>query len=106
MRVLLDECVPRRLRNELSDLDVRTVPEMGWASMENGDLLRLASSGFDVFITTDQKLGYQQTLAKFTISVVILVARRNKLEFLLPLVPELRRVIAEMGPGEVRRIGM
>ncbi len=50
MRVLLDECVPSRLRRELPEHDVRTVPEMGWASKENGALLELASSTFDVFI--------------------------------------------------------
>ena len=53
MRVLLDECVPRSLRDELPGHDVRTVPEMGWASQENGALLALASGKFEVFITTD-----------------------------------------------------
>ncbi len=51
MRLLLDECVPRRLRRELSDHEVRTVPEMGWAARQNGELLKLASNLFDVFIT-------------------------------------------------------
>lgn len=56
MRVLLDECVPRRFRRELPQDEVRTVPEIGWASKENGKLLRLAQSRFDVFVTTDQAL--------------------------------------------------
>jgi len=105
MRVLLDECVPSRLRRELSGHDVRTVPEMGWASKENGELLELASPTFDVFITTDQRLSYQQDVANFSIAVVVLVARRSKLEHLRPLIPEVQRVLPGIRPGEVRRIG-
>ena len=105
MRVLLDECVPRSLRDELPGHDIRTVPEMGWASQENGALLALASGKFEVFITTDQHLSYQQAVSKFSIGVIILIAKRNKLKFLQPLVPELRRVLTEVRPGEVRRVG-
>ena len=106
MRALLDECVPSRLRQELSEHDVRTVPEMGWGSKENGELLRLASPLFDVFITTDQRLSYQQNVPNFPIAVIVLLARRNKLEFLRPLMPEVRRVLSEVRPGEVRRVGV
>lgn len=105
MRVLLDECVPRSLRDELPGHEVRTVPEMGWASQENGALLALASGKFEVFITTDQRLSYQQAVQKFSIGVIVLIAKRNKLKFLQPLVPELRRAITEVRPGEVRRVG-
>ena len=100
MRLLLDECVPRRLRRELSDHEVRTVPEMGWAARQNGELLKLASNLFDVFITVDQRLSYQQDVERFSIAIVVLVARRNKLEFLLPLMPELRRVLGDVQPGK------
>lgn len=108
MRILLDECVPRRFRRKLPEHEVRTVPEMGWASFKNGDLLATASGRFDVLITTDQRLSYQQAVSKSAIAVVVLVvlvARRNKLENLLPLVPELRNVLPEVKPGEVRRVG-
>lgn len=81
MRLLLDECVPRRLRREFSDHELRTVPEMGWAAKENGALLQVAADLFDVFITVDQRLSYQQDIARFSIAVVVLVARRNKIEF-------------------------
>ncbi len=106
MRVLLDECVPSRLRRDLSEHDVRTVPEMGWASKENGELLELASPTFDVFITTDQKLSYQQDLANFEIAVVVLVAQRAKLEFLRPLMREVQQVLKEIRSGEVLRVGV
>ncbi len=104
MRLLLDECVPRRLRRELSDHEVRTVPEMGWAAKKNGELLQLASDRFDVFITTDQRLIYQQHVARFSIAVAVLVARRNKIEFLVPLIPELRRTLNDVQPGRVYTI--
>jgi hypothetical protein len=78
---------------------------MGWASQENGALLALASGKFEVFITTDQRLSYQQAVSKFSIAVIVLIARRNKLIFLRPLVPELRRALTEVQPGEVRRVG-
>ncbi|MGH7795742.1 MAG: DUF5615 family PIN-like protein [Candidatus Binatia bacterium] len=106
MRLLLDECVPRRLRRELSDHEVRTVPEMGWAAKQNGELLKLASNLFDVFITADQQLSYQQDVMRFSIAVVVLVARRNKIEFLLPLMPELRRMLGEVQPGKVYQISV
>jgi hypothetical protein len=78
---------------------------MGWASFKNGDLLAVASRNFDVLVTTDQRLPSQLDLSHFEIAVVVLVARRNKLEFLLPLVRELRSVLAEVRPGEVHHVG-
>lgn len=106
MRLLLDECVPRRLRREFSGHEVRTVPEMGWAAKENGKLLELAAEIFDVFVTVDQSLRYQQDISRFSIGVVVLVARRNKIEFLLPLVAELRQLLPNIQPGKVYRIGV
>ena len=106
MRILLDECVPRRFRRELPEHEVRTAPAMGWASFENGDLLAAASGKFDVLVTTDQRLSWQQNVSNFSIAVIVLVARRNKLEMLCPLVPELRAVLADIRPGQVRRVGV
>ena len=105
MRILLDECVPSRFRRQLQGHDVRTVPEMGWASFKNGALLAVASGKFEVLVTTDQRLIYQQNVPAFDIALVVLVARRNKLEFLLPLVPQLVNVLGEIKPGEVHRVG-
>jgi hypothetical protein len=79
---------------------------MGWASFKNGNLLAAASGKFDVLVTTDQRLSYQLNVSAFPIAVLALVAKRNKLESLLPLVPELRTVLAEVKPGEVRRVGI
>ena len=105
MRILLDECVPSRLASELVGHDVRTVPEMGWASQANGALLALAEGKFDVFLTTDQRISYQQVVPKFAIALVVLIARRNKLGVLLRLLPELKRTLESVEPGRVYRVG-
>ncbi len=78
---------------------------MGWAGKQNGELLKLAEAEFDVLITVDQKLKYQQSVASRAIAVVVLVARRNKVEFLRPLVPELERIFTDIRPGELREVG-
>ena len=106
MRILLDECVPRRFRLQLPDHEVHTVPEMGWASRRNGALLASASGKFEVLITTDQRMHSQQNVARHDIAVVVLVARRNKVDFLVPLVPELVKVLATVKSGEVYRVGV
>jgi predicted nuclease of predicted toxin-antitoxin system len=106
MRVLLDECVPSRLRRELPGHDVRTVPEMGWAAKENGELLALAARAFDVFLTVDQKLSYQQNVPQLDIAVIVLVARRTKIEFLRPLMADVQQALTAIRSGEVRRIGV
>jgi hypothetical protein len=62
MKVLLDECVPRKLRRELPEHEVLTVMEQGWSGIKNGKLLALAAPEFDVFLTIDQNLKYQQNL--------------------------------------------
>lgn len=79
MRVLLDECLPRKLKQELSGHDVFSVPEMGWAGKKNGELLSLAMGRFDVFVTADQNLPYQQNLVGHGIAVVVLKAKDNRL---------------------------
>jgi predicted nuclease of predicted toxin-antitoxin system len=60
MRVLLDECLPRRLKSELPGHELKTVPDVGWAGTKNGDLLRLASTAFDIFLTVDVSVEFQQ----------------------------------------------
>ena len=91
MKVLLDECVPRKLRRELAEHEVLTVTERGWSGIKNGKLLVLAEVAFDVFLTVDQNLKYQQNLKAFNIGVILLMARNNRLKTLLPLMPEVKR---------------
>ena len=105
MRVLLDECVPRKLRRELTDHDVLTVTERGWSGIENGELLALAEAEFDVFLTVDQNLKYQQNLSSIKIRLILLVARNNGLKALSPLMPEVRKALETIKVGEFVRIG-
>ena len=105
MRVLLDECLPRGLKRHLSEHEVRTVPEAGWAGRKNGDLLRAAAGSVDVFVTIDKNMVHQQTLAALPFGVVVLVARSNRLADLLPLVPEMLAALRSVAPGRVLRVG-
>jgi hypothetical protein len=105
MRVLLDECVPRKLRRELPGHDVRTVTERGWSGVKNGNLLALAESEFDAFLTVDQSLRYQQNLKTFRISIILLMARNNRLRTLLPLMPAARTALENIKAGEFVRVG-
>lgn len=102
MRILLDECVPRPLKRELSDYEIRTVVEMGWSGKKNGELLQLmAQSGFTILITTDQNLRYQQNLQQAGVAIVVLVAKSNRLPNLVGLIPETRNVLDTIAPGGV-----
>lgn len=106
MRVLLDECLPRRLTRELIGHDARTAPEMGWASKSNGELLALAADDFDVFLTADRNLSYQQDVSAYDIAVVVLVARSNNLDELRPLVPQILEAIAIAKRRAVTMVGV
>jgi len=100
VRVLLDECLPRRLKHELPGHDVRTAPEMGWASKRNGELLRLAEREFDVFLTVDRKLQEQLKLSNFNIAVIVLVAHSNTVDELRPLMSTVVESLATAKRGE------
>jgi hypothetical protein len=104
-RVLLDENLPRLLKRELPGVEVRTVAEVGWAGIKNGKLLRLAETEFDVFLTADQNLSYQQPLSTFQLAIVVLRAHTTKLEDLLPLVGAIRDVLDRVEAGQVCYLG-
>ena len=89
MKLLLDECIDRRLAKEIEGHEVVTVPQAGWAGIQNGELLRLAQAQFDVFVTVDRNLSFQQHLSQFTIAVIVLQAPTNRLKDLCPLIPQL-----------------
>jgi len=99
MKVLLDECVPSKLRREL------TVTERGWSGIENGELLSLAQNEFDVFLTVDQNLTYQQTLRTFNIAIVLMVAKSNRARTLLPMMIRVRDALEIIQAGDFVRIG-
>lgn len=100
MKVLLDECVDRRLAQYIIGHQVHTVPRMGWAGKRNGELLSLAASQFDVFITVDRELPKQHNIAQYDLTVVILVAPSNRVADLEPLVPSLLVKLNSVQPGD------
>ena len=105
MRILLDESLPRQLARLIPDHEVRTVKQMGWAGTRNGPLLRLAAQQFDVLLTADQSLEFQQNLTDLALGVVVLLAPTNRIESLQPLIPDLLRVLPTTKPGQVLRVG-
>lgn len=105
MKVLLDENLPHDLRHELTGHDVFTVRYQGWNGMKNGALLATAAAaGFDVMITMDTGVNFQQNLATLPLSVVILQAPSNDIDDLRPLVPNLLATLPKMTPKSVTRI--
>ena len=106
MRVLLDECVDRRLGREIAGHTVASVTDVGWVGVTNGELLRRAAADFDVLITVDRNLPFQQHLPNFAIAVVLLEAASNRLSDLRQLLPKLLRVLNTAPPGSVTRVGL
>lgn len=106
MRILIDECIPRKFKDSLSGHESRTAPEAGLAGQTNGELLSFAEEhGFDVFLTMDKGVEYDQNLAGRKIAILILRAKSNRLADLLPLAPACLAGLRSVKPGEVLRIG-
>lgn len=99
MRVFLDECVDWRLRRDIIGHEVKTAREMGWTSISNGELLTLAAGKFDVFVTVDRNLAFQQNIISLPIPVVVLRASSNRLAGLRQLVPKLLAALARSSPA-------
>jgi predicted nuclease of predicted toxin-antitoxin system len=102
MKVLLDECLPRRLLRDLSSFSATTVPRQGWAGKSDSELLNLATDEFDVFITLDSNLIFQQNLETMSLSIIVLHAANSRYETFLPLIPKLLDAIESIEvPGTV-----
>lgn len=105
MRILLDACVPRRLRDGLREHDVRTAQDEGWGDLNNGSLLDAMAGRFDALVTVDKRLPNHQDVANRSFGIVVLRARSNRLADLLPLLPELLAALGTLRPGEVIDVG-
>ena len=106
MKVFLDECVDWRLARDLTGHDVKTAREMGWTAITNGELLTLASQHFDVFVTVDRNLSFQQNLVAFAIAVVVIRAKSNRLGDLQAVVPDLLIAIDAAQVGSATFVGL
>jgi hypothetical protein len=105
MRLLLDECVPQRLKDHLQGHEVFTVADMGWSSKRNSELLRLmVSAKFACLLTVDQNIKFQQNISASGIAVVVIAARTNRLQDLRPILPRALEALAKVAPGEVIRV--
>ena len=93
-----------RLARDIVGHDVKTARQMGWATIKNGELLALAANHFEVFVTVDRNLSFQQNLASFSIAVISIRAKSNRLADLRPLAPQLLAAIESGGAGAARFI--
>jgi predicted nuclease of predicted toxin-antitoxin system len=92
MKLLLDENLPKRLKNDFSEHEIFHVSDLGWNGVKNGELLKLMlANSFDVLLTFDKNLRYQQNFQKYPISVFVLVAERNQYVLLAPLVDSIKQ---------------
>ncbi len=105
MRVLLDNCVPRRLAGLLDGIDITSSVDIGWANLTDRDLLDAMVGRYDVLVTVDRGIRHQQRLHDRPVAIALLRARTNRLADLAPLVPALRSALGQMRFGEVHEIG-
>ena len=107
MKILLDECVPKALKSSLSvdGHKCTTVPEAGFAGSTNGELLKLAESNFEVFITLDKGIQHQQNLAGSEIAVLLIRAKSSRVADILPHIPACLLVLRSIKPGQVMQVG-
>ena len=104
MKVLMDECLPRKLKHHLSGHIASTVPEMGWAGIKNGASLRLMESTFEAFITIHSNMQYQQNLGTLQIGIVVLAAPDNTIETLLPLASKILQALDSIQAGQIVKV--
>lgn len=105
MKIFLDECVDWRLARHIAEHEVKTARQMGWTSIKNGELLALAATQFDAFVTVDRNLSFQQNLPNYAIAVFVLSARTNRLSDLMQLIPELNAKFSTAVPRVVTIVG-
>jgi predicted nuclease of predicted toxin-antitoxin system len=104
MRILLDESVPERLAPLLVGHTCASVRERGWKGLKNGRLLAAASSDFDVLLTADKSMEYQQNLVTLPMSIVIMLAHSNRVEDLSKVVPAVLRELEQLPPRTLRKV--
>jgi hypothetical protein len=102
MRILLDEQLPRRLTRAIPGHDVRTAQQEGWSGVSNGALLRVAAAaGFEVMITADRNLQFQQRVSGLSLGIIVLITRSTKIEDLMALVPGILDALTRVQPGQI-----
>jgi len=105
MRILLDDPVPRRPGAALVGHEATTVPKCGWAGIKNGKPMAMASTKFDVFLTTDQNIEFQQDLSVLPIAILVIVANSNRMKDIGPLVPDILKELNHLPRRALRKVG-
>ena len=105
MKVILDECLPRRLLRDLLDHSATTVPRQGWAGVTNGALLERINPEFDVFITMDSNIVHQQNTDQLQVCLIVLHGSNSNYETLQPLVSQINEAIQQAKPGAIIHLG-
>jgi predicted nuclease of predicted toxin-antitoxin system len=107
MRVLVDECLPAAMREAIVALghECETVRRAGYGSKKNGELLLLAEGRWDVLLTSDRNIKYQQNMTGRKVSILILLAKSNRMGDLLPLLPACAEALGRIQPGSVVEVG-
>lgn len=101
MRIILDECLPKRLGQLLSGHIVTTVPQAGWAGTKNGALLKLIGGAYDAFITMDKNLPAQQTAPGSTFEIVVIRCKSNRIDDLKALAPAILKALETLQPAHI-----
>ena len=105
MKLLLDECAPKRLKNDFPGYETLTVDEVGFKGLKNGELLRAAAAEqFDVIITVDRRMPFQQNLSQFNLALIVLIAKPCRYAQLKLLVPKALDALKSIRPGEMFQI--
>ncbi|MGH9516905.1 MAG: DUF5615 family PIN-like protein [Terriglobales bacterium] len=106
MRVLLDECIPRKFKNHLPGHECTTVPEAGFAGKKNGELLRLAdNAGFECFVTLDRGIEYEQNLANHKVVILLIRSKSSRIQDLITHVPKTLEALRARPSSRVVRVG-
>lgn len=101
MRIILDECVPRRFGTLLTGHAVTTVPRVGWAGVKNGNLLSLIDGAFEAFVTLDKNLAWQNPTSSLRFGIIVLKARSNRIGDVGALAPMVMSALATLAPGQL-----
>jgi predicted nuclease of predicted toxin-antitoxin system len=104
MKLLLDECMPRRLKKALAPHEAFTVEDAGFKGLKNGRLLREANGDYNVLITVDRNIPAQQNFSTLKIAIIIIYAKSNRYQDLIPFIPQILSSLVNISPGSVVRI--
>ena len=107
MKILIDECLPDELKGTLATMghECQTVRRAGYGSKKNGELLMLAEGRWDVLLTSDRNIKYQQNMTGRSVSILILRVKSNRMKDLLPLMPACAEALLSIQPGRVVEVG-